>query len=30
MASEVLNLVFLDHVILGTSSYYSYAEHKRI
>jgi DNA repair protein RadC len=29
-ASEVLNLVFLDHVILGTGSYYSYAEHKRI
>ncbi len=30
IASEVLNLVFLDHVILGTGSYYSYAEHKRI
>lgn len=29
-ASEILNLVFLDHVILGTGSYYSYAEHKRI
>lgn len=30
IASEVLNLVFLDHVILGAGSYYSYAEHKRI
>jgi DNA repair protein RadC len=29
-ASDVLNLVFLDHIILGKSSYYSYAEHKRI
>ena len=29
-ASEILNLIFLDHVIVGTGSYYSYAEHKRI
>ncbi|VVB63941.1 RadC-like JAB domain protein [uncultured archaeon] len=29
-ASEVLNLIFLDHIILGAGSYYSYAEHKRI
>lgn len=29
-ASEILNLIFLDHIILGTGSYYSYAEHKRI
>ena len=29
-ASEVLSLNFLDHIILGTGSYYSYAEHKRI
>ncbi len=29
-ASEILNIVFVDHVILGKSSHYSYAEHKRI
>lgn len=29
-ASDVLNLMFLDHIILGRGSYYSYAEHKRI
>lgn len=29
-ASNLLNLVFLDHIILGKSSYYSYADHRRI
>jgi DNA repair protein RadC len=29
-AADVLNLVFLDHIILGTDDYYSYADHERI
>jgi DNA repair protein RadC len=29
-AADVLNLVFLDHIILGNDDYYSYADHERI
>jgi DNA repair protein RadC len=28
-ASEILNLIFLDHIIIGTGSHYSYADHGR-
>jgi len=28
-ASEILNLIFLDHIIIGIGSHYSYADHGR-